>query len=762
MPHAVGVSDDVYPADAVRADASDVRSSSRSRHLVVLFGTTLFVSAFLMFLVEPMMARMVLPLLGGAPAVWNTCLVFFQAMLLGGYAYAHWASGWLGVRRHVLVHSVLLLLPLLVLPIALHHAVPPVAGQSPLVWLLLVLSWSVGLPFFAVSTSATVLQKWFSATNDGAARDPYFLYVASNLGSFMALLAYPAIVEPTLRLQDQARLWTVGYVVLVALTLACALVVWRRGVSAACRVEPASDVQSDLPITWARRGRWIALAFVPSSLLLAVTNYISTDVASVPLLWVLPLAVYLLTFVVAFSPSAGGFRAIAARLTPMLVLMLTLVLIAGMNSPLGLVIPLHLVVFFTVALMCHGGLADDRPSAARLTEFYFCIAGGGMLGGLFNTLLAPVLFTGIAEYPIVLVAACLLRSVPGYISHRKLHLGDVTVPLAIGAAVAVSVLLNNRFGPLSRMIILGASVPALVAFGQKRRRVRFAASVAMILVAGVLTESPFGRLVYTARTFFGVYRVRVDDVHGYRYIFHGTTLHGMQSLDPLRRHEPLSYFHRTGPAGQALGALPSASTTSDVAVIGLGVGTLASYRTPSQHWTFYEIDPLVERIARNASYFTYLQDCGDGCTVVTGDGRISLAQAEPHKFGIIVLDAFSSDSVPMHLLTKEVMDLYLSKLAPGGAIVLHISNMHLSFSAVLARIAAEAGVVSLWQHEPPDAGALETGKLPSEWFLVARDRRDFGRLTADPRWKVPPVDSRTPLWTDDFSNILTVLKRTGA
>jgi hypothetical protein len=447
---------------------------------------------------------------------------------------------------------------------------------------------------------------------------------------------------------------------------------------------------------------------------------------------------------------------------PVLVLTLTLVLAAGLLEPLSLVIPLHLVVFLTIAIVCHGDLADDRPSPTRLTEFYFWIACGGMLGGLFNALIAPVLFVEIAEYPIMLVAACLLRSVPRSASTRRLSFGDVAVPLAVGAAVAASALVNNHFGSLSRFLLLGAAGPALVVLSQKRHRVRFAASVAMILLAATLTEGAFGHVVYAARTFFGVYRVRVDGARGYRFLIHGTTLHGMQSLDPGRSDEPLAYFHRTGPIGQIFAALPQASTASDVAVMGLGIGTLASYRAPSQHWTFYEIDPIVELIARNTSYFTYLPHCGKDCTVITGDGRVSLARAAPQKYGIIVLDAFSSDTVPIHLLTKEGMALYVSKLAPGGAIVFNISNLNLSFSAVLARIAAGAGMQALWQHEPPDAGSWESGKFPSEWLVVARDRRDLGGLTTDVRWKVPPVSSRTPLWTDDFSNILSVLRRTGA
>ena len=727
------------------------RTDARSSAIVPLFATTLFASAFLMFLLEPMSARILLPVLGGAPAVWNTCLLFFQVMLLAGYAYAHGATQYLGIRRHVVVHSILLLLPLAVLPIAVRHT--PQQMVNPTWWLLGTLFTWIGLPFFALSTSAAVLQKWFSATDDGAAGDPYFLYAASNLGSFIALIAYPLAVEPTLRLQEQATLWTAGYVLLVALSITCGVVVWGKGAAVA---DGRSDAVPSEAIAWSRRGRWVALAAVPSSLLLAVTNYISTDVASVPLLWVLPLGLYLLTFVVAFGASTGRVRAVAARLMPLSVILLTLMLIAEMASPLWLVIPIHLIVFVVIAVTCHAELAGDRPSPERLTEFYFWIALGGMLGGLFNALAAPVIFDSIVEYPLVLIAACLLR---GSWRDRKLGSADGLIPAAIGIAVAVSIVVNNHFGSLSRYIILGATIPAVITLRQKQYTVRFAASIAMILLAGTLTQSPFGAVVYSARTFFGVNRVRVDTAHGYRFIFHGTTLHGMQSLDPARSHEPLSYFHRTGPVGQIFAGVPAAPTTPRVAVLGLGVGTLASYRTEPQQWTFYEIDPVVEHIARNDAYFTYLRTCGDRCSVITGDGRLSLATAAPGSYGVIMLDAFSSDAVPMHLMTKEALAMYVSKLAPGGVIVFNISNWHLSFQSVLARMAADGNLAALWQREPPDAGSWAIGKFPSEWFIVARNARDFGRLNSDPRWRIPLPAADTPLWTDDFSNILTVIRR---
>jgi len=728
----------------------------RSRALVAMFGATIFLSAFLMFIVEPMIARMVLPLLGGAAAVWTTCLVFFQAVLLCGYAYAHGATTLLGPRRHAAAHVGVVLLPLLFLPVGLASGTPP-PTENPAGWLLLTLLTSIGLPFFALSTSAAVLQKWYSATDDEGAGDPYFLYAASNLGSFAALIAYPLFVERTLRLQQQAQLWTVGYALLAALTIACAVSVWRRGADVAAGAPARAAVPVAEAVAWTRRARWTVLAFVPSSLLLAVTSYMSTDVASVPLLWMVPLCVYLGTFIVAFSPSASRARGLASRFMPLAVIALALLLIAQMNQPVSLVIPLHLLVFGVIALACHGELADDRPSPARLTEFYFWISLGGMLGGLFNAVLAPVIFTGIVEYPLVLIVACLVRRVAPT-GVRGSWRGDAGWIALVGGVAVLSVMLNGQFGSVSRFLILGAAIPALMAFSQQRRPLRFAGCIAALLLSGALVQSPFGRAVYADRTFFGVYRVRVDDRLNYRFMFHGPTLHGMQSTAEGRRSASLSYFHKDGPIGQVFAGVPRAAATGEVAVVGLGVGSLASYAGPSQRWTIYEIDPAVEDVARNPAFFTYLRDCGPRCEVVIGDARVSLGRARPQQFGLLILDAFSSDAIPVHLLTREALSLYLSRLAPGGVIALHISNLHLSLSPVLGRLAQDQGLAALWQREPATAGSLTDGKFPSEWMVIARDRADLGALAGDPRWKPPAVAATTPLWTDDFSNILSVLR----
>jgi hypothetical protein len=731
-----------------------VATRPRVPMFVVLFGATLFLSAFLLFAVQPLIARMLLPLLGGAAGVWTTCLVFFQTALLGGYAYAHGSTTVLGVRKQIWPHVLVVLLPLAVLPIHVRTD-GPASTESPVAWLLLALLISMGLPFFALSTSAAVLQKWYSVTDDERASDPYFLYAASNLGSLTALLAYPTLIEPTLRLDEQGRWWTCGYVAFAVLVTTCAVAVWRQPSAHAAHRSGAETEQ----VTWRRRARWMALAFIPSSLLLGVTTHISTDIASMPLLWIVPLSLYLVTFILAFRSTTGAVRAVSARLMPILVVPLALFVVAQFNQPMAVVIPFHLLTFLVIAVVCHGELADDRPSRTHLTELYLWMSVGGTLGGLFNALVAPAIFDRIVEYPLVLALSCLvipasLRAV----TSRSRVLSDVVFPFLVGALAISAVLVNNRLGADVRWLMIGFLVPALLAFSQRRHPLRFAACVAAILVSGMFVRERFGHPLLTERTFFGVYRVTEDARSHLRMIVHGTTIHGMQSTLPEQRREPLSYYHRTGPIGQVFASVPAASMSGDIAIAGLGAGSLASYRGPSQRVTFYELDPIVERLARDPSFFTYLSDCGSHCVVLTGDARLSLARATPGQFRIIVLDTFSSDAIPVHLLTREALSLYLSKLAPGGVIAVHVSNMHVAVDRVTARLAQDAGLTALSQSEPPDAGSMMLGKLPSDWMVLARRREDLGPLADDPRWIVPAASPVAPLWTDDFSNIVGVLK----
>ena len=727
-----------------------------ARTMLLLYVATLFLSSLLMFLLEPMAAKMVLPLLGGAPAVWNTCVVFFQAMLLFGYAYAHGAPRWLGVRRHAAGHALLVLVPLLTLPFAI--ASNAASERHPVAWLLLLLLTSIGLPFFVLTTTAPLLQKWFSRTDHPAAQDPYFLYAASNLGSLAGLVLYPGLVEPALRLRDQSRVWTLGYAAFAVLAVACAAFLWgkAKGTASAGAVAaaPAASGESRA-VTPGRRLRWVLLAFAPSSLMLAVTTFVSTDIAAVPLLWIVPLAMYLLTFVMAFSSTPRYPRALVDRGLPLLLLPLVFMIILRVTGPFAVVLPVHLLVFFLSALLCHRELADDRPSASHLTEFYLWVAAGGVLGSLFNTLAAPVLFTGIVEYPLVLVIVCLLRTVPEEATGRESRILNLGLAAAAGALTLGIMLWGSRTD--SNMMRFALLVPGFLCLRVSRSRLPFALAIGLILLASAFQRDRYGKVLHAERTFFGTYRVRTHPTGRFRSLFHGTTLHGMQSVVPERRGEPLTYYHRTGPFGELFASLRSAPADPQIAVVGLGVGSLATYRQAGQQWTFYEIDPAVERIARTPAYFTYLGDCGSRCQVVIGDARLSLTAARDARYGLIVLDAFSSDAIPVHLMTREALQLYVARLAPGGALAFHISNRHLHLEPVLARLAGELGFVSVTRRDRIAEDESADGKTSSDWLVMARDAADLGRLAADARWVPSKATAAAPVWTDDFSNILSVL-----
>jgi hypothetical protein len=742
--------------DSLSADIAETRTLRVSAVVILpLFGATIFLSAFLMFLVEPMVAKMLLPVLGGTPMVWNTCVVFFQMMLLAGYGYAYATSRWLDAVRHRPLHVLVVAIPLTMLPFATRAAWTPPAG-SPLGWMLVALVTAIGFPFLALATTASVLQHWFARTDHAAARDPYFLYVASNVGSLLALAAYPTLVEPRLPLDAQSEWWAIGYSVFAALTCGCAIAMRWSGVGNSSHPSARTET-NETSISMVRRLRWIGLSLVPASLMLGVTTYLSTDIAAVPLMWIVPLSIYLLTFILAFSGVGRRTGAIAGRLSPILVVTLAGCIVSQTRAPLTLIIPLHLGAFALLALQCHAALANDRPPASHLTEFYFLVSLGGMLGGLFNTLLAPLIFRSVIEYPLALVLACALGAIGARMSIRRAVVDTLVSFAGVAGLTAVATILLQRSGAGRTVVLAALGILSIVVFTQRRNALRFGASVAGLLVGGALLADAGQSLLHAERTFFGIHRV-VQDTNGqFHGLAHGTTLHGMQSLDPARRHEPLTYFHRTGPFGQAFAVMPVAASARDIAVIGLGAGTLAAYARQPQRWTFYEIDPAVERIARSGEYFNYLKDCGSACRVVLGDARLSLQRASA-QYDVIVLDAFSSDAIPMHLITSEALSLYLSRLAPHGVVIFHISNQHLLLGPVVARLAASHDLVALEQVDLMNDPEQPRGKSPSHWVVMARTPADLGPLTRDPRWSAPRAAADTPLWTDDFSNILSVLR----
>ncbi len=1029
--------------------------------MLLVFALTLFGSATLLFMVEPMVGKMMLPLLGGTPAVWNTCMVFFQAVLLAGYAYAHATTAWLGARKQAVLHLAVLVVPFVFFlvhgPLAINKEM--IAGHegNPIPALLLVLTLSVGMPLFVVSTTAPLLQHWFSSTAHPSARDPYFLYGASNLGSMLALIGYPALVEPHLKLAQQRFDWAVGYGVLIALVAACAAFLWLSPPAPAApekekgKEEPASPPASQAftkddtraitakrgkrrngrkekeapaalepevsslqtPVTWARRLRWVALAVVPSSLMLGVTTYITTDIAAIPLLWVLPLALYLLSFIIVFgkvslpvqrvvvwvlpalfvagSALVAGvyFRDPANRtladflgwagvvigggavglvgaylslrtvsrsgpLQPYVVWLLTIALLLGvaflaapsvtsnlyviwlvrcgavvgvwfslklfqardpelLHSAMVLAMPLllllvtflmlselkwrityavatHLVVLFVVAMVCHGELARDRPDPRHLTEYFLWMSVGGVVGGLFNSLVAPLAFNALAEYPLAMMAACLLLPMPPrteggstlsrrvdwvlaglfalvgagllllrYRDHdvslqalatpswlwapvavsavaalmvvRALRARprggerwlDLALPVALGLLLAglyfglpsdtlwphvqaLAAKLHTRTGYLTPVLQYG--LPAVLCYTFVERPLRFGLGLgAILLVSGACSTADDSPL-FQRRSFFGVMKVEqgVERAEGKEFRFHrlvhGTTVHGKQFTDsPDLRRLPISYYYETGPLGHFCTAY-NTGRMRNLAVIGLGTGTMAAWARPGQHLTFYDIDPVVRDISyTRRDFFSFVQDAKDAgvkVDLVLGDARLTMERqqlSDSEKYGLLVVDAFSSDAIPIHLLTQEALRMYWTKMTEDGLIIFHISNRHLRLEPVLANLVQADGLAGVIENDNKEE---EPGKSTSTWVVVARKPEYLARLlppdgwdnekercgaallaacapgggtaltgqalfTANalgfaepPPWRELKPEPKVGVWTDDYSNLISV------
>lgn len=712
-----------------------------------LFTLTIFLGSALLFLVQPMVAKMLLPAYGGTPAVWNTAMVFFQAVLLLGYGYAHLSYRWLGPKIQPAVHIVLATGAALLLPIAF---VDGGAEGAPMLRLLTQLALGAGIPFFIVSAGAPLVQRWYATTGGPGAKDPYFLYAASNLASILALLGYPLLVEPLLRLHQQSELWRMGYLGLVVLLAAA-------GGAAMMRNGEQTEQETARPVPLSR-GQilfWIALSFVPSSLLLGVTTYLTTNIAAAPLLWVVPLSLYLLTFVLAFSSRRPFGSLPLGRIVSILMAPMVLVIVLEASDPILVLAVLHLLVFTLGALMCHTRLHETRPDPSQLTAFYFWISVGGVLGGVFNALLAPTIFDSLSEYPIALVALILL--VP---KEKPLARAwpDWAIPVGVGVLTAAAILITKTMGmapgPIRTGITLGA--PALLAFAFAERPIRYGLSLgAVFLVARLLQVGATGQILVTERSFFGVHRVTSTDEGRFRELMHGNTIHGKQNMDPALRSEPLTYYHRTGPIGQAFGALQEAGRLRHVGLVGMGVGSLAAYGEPGQTFTFYEIDPDVVQIARDSGLFSFLPDCRAKVEVVLGDARLRLASAQDGTYDFLVLDAFSSDAIPTHLLTVEALKFYRTKLAPKGLMALHISNRYLELEPVVAAGAREAGLTAIIQDDDFVSDEdVRSGKFRSTWVLLATEAAALEPMGSDNRWSLLPADPMEKPWTDDFSNLI--------
>jgi hypothetical protein len=905
----------------------------------LLFAATLFVSAFLLFLVQPMIAQIILPLLGGTPAVWNTCMVFFQAALLAGYFYTHSATTYFPVKRQTLVQGVLLILPLalFMLPFSIGNWTPA-TEVNPIWSVLYILLLVVGLPFFVVATSAPLLQRWFSSTGHSSAKDPYFLYGASNLGSMLALLSYPFVFQRIFELPELARVWTIGYAALIVLVGICAFVVWRAPRVATIPVPATENMPVTVPttqsqqsitrrtgrqrakpvfaatvapvatamegkLTWLRRLRWTGLAAGPSSLMLGVTAYMTTDIAPIPLIWIVPLTLYLLSFILVFSrwplpwtgsakvqtlirahalvslilgatavfmwelswfwisllgayvlafvvlflfcPGLGnGFphRMLAYIQVPVTVLLGVFAFFAwdvpfGWIIPVGLfllpssvlfarwpIVPLkatphqlfvylqpiavlslgmiafgawtsspmpgivgNLLAFFTCVMVCHGELARDRPSARHLTEFYLWMAVGGVVGGLFNGLIAPVVFKHIIEYFVVLILVLFLRPQthfwtwvrgkpePGDDHSWEEYLLDIGYAACLGLLAYALLKLSlsktfwrpagdssesydlarylwDKYESVFKMerrdaytwarwteLLLIEGIPAVICLAFAGRPLRIGLSViGLVLINFFMLYGTETDYIYQNRSFFGVQRIRRDESkYGtYNVLIHGSIDHGRQNIDPAVRDRPISYFFPSNPCGQVITQVKEMESNPPYAVVGLGTGTLASYANKGQVLHFYEIDPAVLRLSEppegQETYFWYLQDArkrGVDLTVKLGDGRLRLKEAPDHYYQVIVLDAFSSDAIPVHLMTKEAIKLYLSKLKEDGILIFNITNRYVELAPVLSDLARDSGLICLEQGDDYDARQPE--KFSTDWAIMFRKREDTPQMFSE-------------------------------
>lgn len=717
-----------------------------------MFVATILAGSFLLFLVQPMIARIALPRLGGAPAVWNSAMLVYQLLLLGGYGYAH-LLGRLAPRRQGMVHAAVLLVAALWLPIGLAGGGDP-PGVLPAFWVPWLLLVSIGPLFLAVSAGAPLVQRWFAVASHG--RDPYALYAASNLGSFAGLIAYPLVVEPALALTQQRWLWTAGYALLVALIVGCIARLPRGGVPVAA-IAPARVPPQRL--------LWIALSFVPSGLMLATSTYITTDIVAMPLLWVLPLGLYLLSFTIAFA----SHRDIADQLTrvaPVTILLFGGVMIGGYpDKPLfGAAVALGLLFMASVAL--HTRLYRLRPAPERLTGFYLAMALGGALGGIFAGLVAPIIFDWTYEYPLLILASGLL--VPQmYLTMRIRAAWHDPARRAAGIAAVVLT--------LAILFALRFWGPAAV-FGEDRQGFAFLV-IGIVGLATIGARLPYGILLAGALTLFGGYHalaLSLDDDARTRSYFgvytlretprrheldHGTTIHGVQLRGTAARERtPTTYYARGSGVGQAMALLPALyGRGARVGVVGLGTGTLACYARPGQRWRFYEIDPAVVRIAENPAHFSYLARCLPNPVIRLGDARVSLSHERAASLDLLALDAFSSDAVPMHLLTREAFAVYARVLAPRGLLLVHISNRFLDLDPVIAAAARDGGWQALRFDFTP--ATTDEGATGSWWIALSRDPATMARLAAgQPGWRAVPARTGFTGWTDDYSTILPLLK----
>jgi SAM-dependent methyltransferase len=735
-----------------------------------LFAIAIFTSASLVFVVQPMVTKLVLPMLGGSPSVWNTSMVFFQAALLAGYGYAHAIQRIGSIKVQVGVHLALLLAAALFLPLHINGWLGDPDPAAPIGWLLATLALSVGGPFAILSATAPLLQAWYARVRAGHAdgKNPYVLYAASNLGSFLALLSYPILIEPLTTLSGQRWGWSGGYLTFLLMIVLLAIVVWRRRADLA--VEPAA-LETSPPMSWREKGILVLLAAAPSSLMLGVTAHLSTDVASAPFLWVIPLALYLLTFVIAFQNK------------PWIPLPITLVIQGAIGAVCVLIVAfrsanwamafgVHLVAFFFAALMCHQLLAARRPAPDRLTEFYLLMSLGGVVGGAFTALLAPTLFNMVWEYPLVLVLVGLARPWGRRTPGRNEIIALIVAALVALSPIVLSIWLNGNDearggfyaifpGGIGQVAMLMLIPAAICAFMVRDRALVFTAILVMITLSAQWVARGYD-WSYSERSFFGVMRVANvpdpgmgGDVH---VLMHGTTLHGAQARNDLNECAPTLYYNTATPIGQSALMVQSRGAAR-IGVVGQGSGAMAAYKRTQDTMTFFEIDPMVDRLSRDPAWFTFISKCAEGpIDTVLGDARLTLAKQAPGTYDLLIIDAFSSDAVPTHLLTQEAIAGYLRLVKPNGVVLLHLSNRNLDITLPAVAAAQALGKANLHQIYYESSGTPEMAEASTEALILSPTPQGLADFTADGRWKTPMQTSVRP-WSDDYVNLFGSLWR---
>ena len=748
----------IGPRYSGRLEAGQGGAAGRAGNALFLstFTGAIFVSAALLFLVEPMVTKLVLPRFGGAPSVWSVAIVFFQSTLLAGYGYAHLLTRAVPIRAACAVHALAILAAVLLLPLAIVTGSSALVPGTEAISLVALLAVSIGLPFFVLAANSPLLQAWFARTGHPAAASPNFLYAGSNLGSFLALLSYPVLIEPYVGLHDQTRYWSILFYALIGLIAACGVLVWRT-----------ADKNAPLPVragagmapTWRNNLCWAALAAVPSGLLVAVTAHISTDIAAVPLLWVVPLALYLLSFVIVFARRPLIPHWIVVAVQPVFIIALVALIVFELTKTILWVVLAHVTVFFVCALMCHGEIARTRPAPQHLTSFYLWISAGGVVGGLSAGLIAPHAFDWVAEYPLLIALAALCR--PGFPLPADRRWRYVALVALVAAA---ALLISCKFFPFlfdEKSFNRTAALMLLASLAFARAPLAFSAIVGSVLFGNhILFEEP-GTI--SLRSFFGVARVVESPDHQFRILQHGTTMHGAQRIrdedgEPVTGPpEPLLYYWDGSAIAQTFeAARASTQPPARYAVVGLGTGSLACHARPEDSIDYFEIDPAIVRIAQNRNLFTFLWVCRPDVPIVLGDARLTLAQAPAGAYDLIVVDAFSSDAIPVHLLTREAMAIYLGKLSPHGIIVMHVSNRHLELASAVAGVARANGLVARLN----DGGDVDQSyKFASTVVAVARDQEDFGALTQHSGWTELAPDPNQQVWTDNYSNVLGAVLR---